>query len=84
MSVGTTNTIMDNFLVISDSFPQRDKASSDLRLFTLLSFLACKHKLLFFALNANGTTPQWCRCAACVPWVPDTISRTISAITWQL
>jgi len=47
--------VVHNFLVISDSFPQPDQASGDLRFFTLLSLLARKHKLLFCALNADGT-----------------------------
>ena len=42
-------------LVISDCFPQPDQASGDLRFFTLLSLLARKHKLLFCALNADGS-----------------------------
>lgn len=48
-------TNMLNFLVISDSFPQPDQASGDLRFFTRLSLLALKHKLFFCALNMNGT-----------------------------
>lgn len=56
MSGGTTSTVMRNFLVISDCFPQPDQASGDLRFFTLLSLLARKHKLLFCALNADGKT----------------------------
>ena len=55
MSGVTTSTVMRNFLVISDCFPQPDQASGDLRFFTLLSLLARKHKLLFCALNADGT-----------------------------
>jgi glycosyltransferase involved in cell wall biosynthesis len=55
MSGVTTNTVMRNFLVISDCFPQPDQASGDLRFFTLLSLLARKHKLLFCALNADGS-----------------------------
>ena len=47
---------MPNFLVIAYSFPQPDEASGDLRFFTLLSLLASKHKVLFCALSANGTT----------------------------
>lgn len=46
---------MSNCLVIADSFPQPDQASGDLRFFTLLSLLARKHKLLFCALNADGS-----------------------------
>ena len=56
MSSVTTNTIMDNFLVIAYSFPQPDEASGDLRFFTLLSLLASKHKVLFCALSENGAT----------------------------
>lgn len=41
--------------MISECFPQPDQASGDLRFFTLLSLLARKHKLLFCALNADGT-----------------------------
>lgn len=46
---------MTDFLVISDCFPQPDQASGDLRFFTLLSLLARKHKLLFCALNTDGS-----------------------------
>lgn len=51
----TESIVVRNFLVISDCFPQPDQASGDLRFFTLLSLLARKHKLLFCALNADGT-----------------------------
>lgn len=47
---------MPRLLVIAHSFPQPDEASGDLRFFTLLSLLARKHKVLFCALSANGTT----------------------------
>ena len=47
---------MRRFLVISNSFPQPDQASGDLRFFTLLSLLARKYTLLFCAPNADGTT----------------------------
>lgn len=56
MSGVTTSMVMRNFLVISNSFPKPDQASGDLRFFTLLSLLARKQKLLFCALNADGTT----------------------------
>ena len=45
-------------LVISQAFPQPDKASGDLRFYTLLSLMALKHKLLFCALNKDGTIKQ--------------------------
>lgn len=47
---------MTSLLVIAYSFPQPDEASGDLRFFTLLSLLASKHKVLFCALSAHGTT----------------------------
>jgi len=42
-------------LTVSSDFPQPDQASGDLRFYTLLSLLARKHKLLFFAVGKNGT-----------------------------
>ncbi|MCE9550654.1 MAG: hypothetical protein K8R50_06575 [Betaproteobacteria bacterium] len=47
---------MRNLLVIADTFPCPDQASGDLRFFTLLSLLTRNHKLLFCALNTDGTT----------------------------
>ncbi len=46
---------MSKFLVISDSYPQPDQASGDLRFFTLLTLLALKHQVLFCATGPNGT-----------------------------
>jgi glycosyltransferase involved in cell wall biosynthesis len=43
-----------NLLVVAQAFPQPDKASGDLRFFTLLSLLARKHRLLFCALDDFG------------------------------
>ncbi|MDZ7584262.1 MAG: glycosyltransferase family 4 protein [Thiobacillus sp.] len=42
-------------LTIGATYPRPDQASGDLRFFTLLSLLARKHKLLFCALNADGS-----------------------------
>lgn len=43
------------FLVVASEFPMPDRASGDLRFYTLLTLLARKHELLFCALNADGT-----------------------------
>lgn len=51
----TESIIVHNILVISDSFPKPDRASGDLRFYTLLTLLAHKHQILFCALNADGT-----------------------------
>lgn len=67
-----TSAVMRNFLVISDSLSQPDQASGDLRFFTLLSYLVRKCRLLFCALNTNGTTQprsdasMWLACHACL------------------
>ena len=52
------NTAMRNCLVVSDSFPQPDQASGDLRFYTLLTLLSLKHQVLSCALAANGTAQQ--------------------------
>lgn len=46
---------MSDCLVIADSFLQPDKASGDLRFYTLLTLLAREHRTVFCALNSNGT-----------------------------
>lgn len=48
-------------LVISSDFPHPDQASSDLRFFTLLSLRARTHKVVFCALNADGTRDSRCQ-----------------------
>lgn len=45
-----------NFLIISGGYPQPDKASGDLRFFTLLLLLARRHKLTFCALSPGDCT----------------------------
>ena len=44
------------FLIISDEYPSPDKASGDLRLFTLLSLLARTHEIVFFAAKNDGSS----------------------------
>lgn len=46
---------MNNILVIANGFPQADKASGALRFFTLLKLLARKYRVIFCALNDDGT-----------------------------
>lgn len=47
-----------NVLVIADSYQMPDRASGDLRCFTLLTLMAKKHRLVYCALNANGSVQQ--------------------------
>lgn len=49
---------MSTILVIADSFPRPDKASGDLRLFTILHILADKHEIVFCALDGSGALNQ--------------------------
>jgi glycosyltransferase involved in cell wall biosynthesis len=46
---------MNNILVIANGFPQADKASGYLRFYTLLTLLARKYRVIFCALNDDGT-----------------------------
>lgn len=49
-----TKTKSLSFLIVSDTFPQPDKNSGDLRFYNLLTLLAKKHKVVFCALESNG------------------------------
>jgi glycosyltransferase involved in cell wall biosynthesis len=49
---------MSKILVIADTYPEPDKASGDLRFFTLLTLLSREHQVLFCAQNNDGAVPQ--------------------------
>ncbi|MGE0226768.1 MAG: glycosyltransferase, partial [Acetobacteraceae bacterium] len=63
------------FMIIASEYPEPDKASGALRLFTLVSLLARHHCVLFAAVEPNGALAGTCAASANLESVGVEIAR---------